>query len=567
MSNEVYEKYDILNDARLVHQYLTTMVDANIDYLPYWLIGANENPAYAKHCKVDDAELVASWYEALVSTMEILDTDDGGEVLEGFKRHLMNSWGEHGLRFSHPYPWSHSIFSSFHEMGYVLPALNRWLEHESDNEQVRARLIGLVHGMRSLVYERKTRSFWSGDYPYDIPIYEFPNDIYIKDKGWDFSRTTGRGEASIRNGIVLHSLVKTYQLFGDEVALDLATGLANYLIGPSRYFNWKGEFFGHVHSALWVAAGLILLGRVTDEEKYITKGRDIFHYVLSLSSSFGWVPEFTQWHPMSEEQCETCCIRDMILCGFELIDAGYDEYWDMINRFARNQLSEQQIKTGHFVGVDNSIPDTEDTTHKDMDKRIIGGYSGGAEPNNISMKRFRSVAGCCVGTAPQALQQIYNAIVTEKDGCIYVNLPIDKNDKRAEVKTGYPNEGWFKVTAIWHGDYAVRVLPFMDKNLVLTVNGERRPVWIQGGCVHISDVQKGTEILLVHDLKNESRKEVVRETEYEVIWRGSDVVKILPEGDELRLYQRVANVPKVYPDPPERTDKALGFDARPTEQK
>jgi hypothetical protein len=565
MPRRQYEKFNILNDVRLVHNYLTSMADSRNDYLPYWLIGMNENPAWAKHCKVDDAELVASWYEALVCSMEMLDTSDGAKVLDGFKRHLLRSWGERGLRYSHPYPWTHTIHSSFHEMGYVLPALVRWLEREPAKAEVRERLVGLVRGMRGLVYERRTRSFWSGDHAFDMPVYEFPNDLYTKG-GWDFTCVTGRGEEAIRNGIMLHSLVRTYQLFGDEVALDLARGIANHLVGMSRYFNWKGEFFGHVHSAVWVAAGLVLLGRLTGEAGYVDKGRQVFQYVLGMSSSFGWIPEYAQWHPISEEHCETCCIRDMILCGFELIDAGYEEYWDTINRFTRNQLAEQQIKTGVFVGVDNGMADTFDTAYRDIDKRIVGGYSGGAEPNSISIKRFRSVAGCCVGTAPQALYQVYKAIVTEKAGCTFVNLPIDKNDGRAEVTTGYPNEGWMKVVAGRPGDFAVRMHPFM-RNPKLSVNGADKPISVRGQCAVVAGAAKGTEILLTHDLKNESRKEVVRGTEYEVIWRGSDVVKILPEGDDLRLYQRTVGIPKKYPVPPERTDGSKGFDARPTEQK
>ncbi len=182
--------------------------------------------------------------------------------------------------------------------------------------------------------------------------------MLLKNGGFDLSCTTGRGEASIRNGIMLHAVVRHYQLTSDEASLDLAkTGLANHLIGLSRYFNYRGEFFGHVHSAAWVAAGLVLLGRLTGTDRYVEFGRMIYEYVRSLSSSFGWVPEYAQWHPMSEEHCETCCIKDMIECGLELVDAGYDEPWDLVNRFVRNQLDEQQIKDGSFVPVDSSRAD------------------------------------------------------------------------------------------------------------------------------------------------------------------------------------------------------------------
>lgn len=120
-----YESFELPRDVGLAHNYLTRMVDPREDFLPYWLIGANENPAWAQHVRVDDAELVASWYEALACCQRMLGTSDGADVLAGFKRHLLGSWGEHGLRFHKAYPWTHTIHSSFHEMGYVLSGLVR----------------------------------------------------------------------------------------------------------------------------------------------------------------------------------------------------------------------------------------------------------------------------------------------------------------------------------------------------------------------------------------------------------------------------------------------------------
>ncbi len=564
----LYEKFDILADAERAHNYLTSMVDRKLDSLPYWLIGANENPAWARHCRVDDSELVASWYEGLAGVMEMLGTEDGSEVLGGFKTHLMRSWGEHGLRFHERYPWTHTLHSSFHEMAYILGALVRWRTLEPDNEEVKARLAGLVRGMRGLVIELKTRTFWAGDSPFEERVYKFPNDVYIQDRGWDHSCVTGRGEESIRNGMILHPLVQAYRLFGDEAALDLAIGTANYLLGISRYFNYKREFFGHVHSAVWVAGGLVLLGRLTGETRYLTRGKQIYDYVLGLSSSFGWVPEYAQCHPMSEEHCETCCIKDMIWTGLELVDAGHGEYWHVINLFTRNQLSEQQVKTGAFVGVDNGIPDSEDTTFRDIDKRVVGGYSGGTLPNSISLSRFRAIAGCCVGTAPQALHVVWRNIVREAGGRLEVNLPIDKDDPRAKVETGYPNEGWLQVTVRRDGDLAVRVHPFMDRDLALAVGGGKRPVEIEDGCVVVRGARNGETIRLEHDIRDEVRKEVVAGAEYEVTWRGPDVVGISPEGEPLRLYQREAGRPKEIPAPPPRKEGGPGgFDVRPTEQK
>ena len=38
--------------------------------------------------------------------------------------------------------------------------------------------------IRNLRCARSSRSSWSGDYPINEPVYEYPNDVYLKDKGF-----------------------------------------------------------------------------------------------------------------------------------------------------------------------------------------------------------------------------------------------------------------------------------------------------------------------------------------------------------------------------------------------
>ncbi|MBN1513796.1 MAG: hypothetical protein JXB13_17395, partial [Phycisphaerae bacterium] len=533
-----YEAFDILDVAHKAQNYVTCMVDDRHDYLPYWFIAINEAPAWARHVRVDDAELVASWYEAAACLRRMIGADDRALAVEaGFKKHLLRSWGPQGLRYHEDYPWSNTNHSSFHEMAYVLAALNRWLEEEPGNSEVEERASGLVRGMRGLVIQRKIRTFWSGDFAIEEPIYEFPGDVYLRNGGFVPERVTGRGEEPVRNGIMLEALVTRAIRHDDEVALDLATGMANHLLGLSHYFNYKGEFFGHVHSAVWVARGLIRLGRHLNEPRYLEKGRQIYAYVKSLSSSFGWVPEYAQWHPPEEEHCETCCIRDMIECALDLIDAGFDE-WDLVDRFTRNQLSEQQIKDGRFLATDSSRPDEDVRTWKHMDQRIVGGWSGGGEPNSISLSRFRSIAGCCVGTAPQALWAVWNRIVEPLDGGVRVNLPMARDSEAARVEIGYPNEGWLRVTAKTGGDVYVRTFNWMGDRIQTTVDGRDVPQTYADDGLVLRDVAPGTVIMLKHHLDDVVRRETCRGLNLTVTWRGSDVVRMDPPGLPLRLYQR-----------------------------
>ena len=403
----------------------------------------------------------------------------------------------------------------------------------------------------------------------DEKTYEFPNDVYLLDGEFDLTRLTGRGEACIRNAVILRPLAVRYELTGDKVALDLAEGIANHLLGISRYFNWKMEFFGHVHSAVWFAAGLARLGRLSRNREYVDKARKVYAYVRSLSSSFGWVPEYAQWHPMSEEHCETCCIRDMILLASDLIDCGYDEYWTDFDAFARNQLVENQILSGSFVAVDNSIGDTAEATWRDIDKRIVGGYSGGSLPNCISLSKFRSIAGCCIGTAPQAVALVWDRAVQYKRGRATVNVPLDKTVPQAEVTTGYPNEGFIRVKALRDMDVAIRLYPWMPKKLHGLLNGKAKAFRVEDGLAVFRGVRKGATVELRHALRPRKGVEEIAGGKYTTTWLGPDVVAISPKGPsgDLRLYQRVEGRPKRYPKPTKRKTPGRGLYAKPTQQK
>lgn len=543
----MFDRFDPMESARLVHHYITNMVDEEYDNLPYWLLLPNKKPAEAAHCRVDDAELVGSWYEGLTCAMKMLGTEEGDEVKQSLRRHLMKSWGEHGLRFCEKYPWTHTVHASFHEMGYILPGMNMITEEYPEDEEAERRTSELIRGMRSLVIERKVRTFWSGDFEEEEPIYEFPNDVYLKEGGFDLTRHTGRGEQAIRNALMLPALVRRYELKGDEVALDLAKGLANYVLGPSRYFNYKMEFFGHVHSAVWFAYGLAKLGRLTENTEYVEKAKGIYDYVRSLSSDFGWVPEYAQWHPMEEEHCETCCIHDMLMCAEELIKSGYKNYWNDINLFIRNQFIENQVRYTDYVVCDNSIPNGNGITYRDIDKRMVGGFTGGSEPNSISLTRFRSIAGCCVGTAPVSLKAVWDIVFTEEDGAFVLNIPCDKKTDAVSVESFIPDEGRIILTANKDCRAGFRIYDWMGKDISFKLNGKNADAELTD--IVLFDLKSGDTVELFFPIETVAKKETVRGTEFTVYWRGCDVVDMTPRGEHVRLYQRDSEIPKYYPLP------------------
>lgn len=559
-----YKEFDPVGAAVLAVNYLSRMTDAANDYLPYWLVLPHKKPAEAAHCRVDDAELVASWFEGISCAREVAGGQEGAEQQAAFRRHLMQSWGAHGLRFHKKYPWTHTMHASFHEMGYVLSALNRCLELDPNDAEAEEHAANLVRGMLGLAIQRKTKVFWSGDSPETQTIYQFPNDVYLQDGGFDLSYHTGRGEQAIRNGVILYPLVRRYALTGDANALDLATGYANYLLGPSRYFSYNMEFFGHVHSALWVASGLVMLGRITENPVYLKKGKEIYDFVRSQTSSFGWVPEYMKWKPLSEENCESCCIKDLIECAHELVLCGYEEYWSDINAFVRNQLVENQVTHTGYVVSDDEKEDAEGITYKYLNKRMLGGFSGGSQPNSMSLTKFRSIAGCCAGYAPIGLRRAWKISVEETQDKVIVNIPLNKTVEKAEVRSFYPNEGRMEVRVLTDTKVAFRVYDWMG-DAKIDING-RDAEAVREGNLLIASAKAGDKVTLLHPIETVIRPEIVKEQEYQVVWRGPDVVDILPHGEHMRLYQRDLSVP--YDEPkPEEVVFTGASDYGPTQQK
>ena len=303
---------------------------------------------------------------------------------------------------------------------------------------------------------------------------------------------------------------------------------------------------------MWIASGLVYLGRVTGEERYIKAAIGIYSYVKSLSSEFGWVPEFAQWKPQSEEHCETCVLKDMILCCEELIKCGYSEYWNDMNLIARNQMTENQVKYTGYVVSDDSLPDKDGKTYHHLAERIIGGYTGGSEPNSISINRFRSIAGCCVGTAPIALGILWKNTVTEQDGVLSVNIHTEKETDEYSLTHKMPDEGVISLKLKRDSKAGFRIYPWMGE-VTLRKNGVSAEVKTTDDGVLYTDALAGDTLTLEFAIDTVVKKEFFAGREYTEYWRGGDLIDIEPRGEHIRLYQRDNTKEKYYPLPEDVT--------------
>ncbi|MCK9479221.1 MAG: hypothetical protein M0R40_06930 [Firmicutes bacterium] len=535
MNRQKYRKYEPFECAKLSLNTFTSMIDRNSDYLPYWLIDLDTYPASAQHCRVDDAEICASWAEGLMRVKKMLSTNEGDEVLKGLINITLKGFRGDGLHYNNPYPWADHVFASMHEQAYIASFLTTWYE-ETKDARAKKYMDNLVHGLRKLVCERETVTFWGGSYPQPRKSYYFIGDAIYEGKGWDFSKHRGSGEEGTRNMPMVAAIMKYYELTGNEEALDLAEGLINYSVIETRYFAYGGKFNGHVHSHLWIAIGLARFARVTGSDMHRQLARDIFEYGKKISSSFGFVPEFAGFKHPGHITSESCCIKDMIELAFEMIKLGYDE-WDTIDRYARNQLVENQIRSTPAIIVDNTLDDTQTHTYKDLDKRIIGGFTGHASPNHIPIDNRRALAGCCTGIAPQAHYMVWENTVIKQDDCIDINFLFDIDTKYVMIECAYPNVGYIKLTAKEANSYRVRIPKWVGERITLKINGEQTYIFWDKDYI-VFNLGKNDIAEISHQLQEVVTNETVNSIEYTIVWRGNHIVRLLPEGKPYRLYDR-----------------------------
>ena len=138
----------------------------------------------------------------------------------------------------------------------------------------------------------------------------------------------------------------------------------------------------------------------------------------------------------------------------------------------------------------------------------------------------------------------------ETENRVTVNIPLNKEVATAVVKNLYPNEGGVVVTAKVDTEVGFRYYDYMGakEDIKFTVNGEEVEATLDGN-VFVVAAKAGDVVAYSHAIENVTKPEFVCDREYEVIWRGPDVVDILPHGEHMRLFQRDLNVPIDEPSP------------------
>jgi hypothetical protein len=361
------------------------------------------------------------------------------------------------------------------------------------------------------------------------------------------------------NGFLIKSVMAAARALDDEEAFDLAGKITRFVFDETATFAPDNHFRhgGHMHGNLRTLVGAADYAlRARDPELY-SRVDALYRYVRSESTRFGFLPEQIG-RKGDIVLCETCALMDFLGLASTLANHGHPEYWDDVERMARNQLIESQFADSSWLedGPGGSAPaDTEQFTRRDVGARMIGAYAGWSSPTHFLAAReslnhhwggpelhdkTRVFQNCCAGSGTHAFYTVWKNAARFENGHLSVHLHIDKLLPEAEIRCRQPYEGLLTVQL--KKDAAVRVrIPSFVKPEEMTVqagkDGRKMESKISGNYLELEKSRAGDIIRISYPVPVRSEEAIIgnpgfKSYRYRVTWKGDTVVRMEPLGNE-----------------------------------
>jgi hypothetical protein len=131
---------------------------------------------------------------------------------------------------------------------------------------------------------------------------------------------------------------------------------------------------------------------------------------------------------------------------------------------------------------------------------------------------------------------------------VLINFPVNIENDDIKVEVGYPNAGYIRVKLKKDCRVVIRVYPWMPSPHEGTMNGRPAGLERRDDLIAFNPSTKGTVVELRHELKTRRIMENAGGISYYGLWRGPEMVDILPHASYgYRLYQRAVDGDKEYP--------------------
>ena len=508
--------YFIQEAVDLALDNIAHRLDRNMGYQPYFWIDLESDPPEAQHSSWDYCDMAGRYVDAFILARQVTGNQAYFKEEESLREFLLSMCNDSdGLFYNQDAPWS-SYHADMFCQSRVLLGLVSWYLLTKE-EKIKSKIDGMVKGLSTIAVRENYYCY-------------YPDDCYSQ-KGWT-SGTVMPGERKPGYGLLqLLPLMRYYEATLDENTLSFAEQLVKYFVYHSQVINEDGSFSGNLHSGgiIPTAVGILRYGISTNNSELISWAKRVCDWTLTQSSSFGWVPD-----GIGAKTCETCCITDMIHFMLKLAELGDSDYWDIIEKFTRNQLLENQIrKVDRIISQEAQARSTTGAA-----SMLLGSFDCGSHPNRLLMFPG-GLEGCCVGAGVRALFLVWDRIVTRDSTGVYVNLNFSRDTEWVNVTSYHPYEGKVTIDVYNAPTLFVRVPEWVDrKKTKVNVDNVDRPLEWHKNYLRLDNLLNGQIVAVNYPLRGQESEEMIAKQMYRLLWKGDTVIRISPEGEKYPIFQR-----------------------------
>jgi hypothetical protein len=355
-------------------------------------------------------------------------------------------------------------------------------------------------------------------------------------------------------GFGIKSAMACFRGLGYEPALKLAAKMVDSIFYTSPLFSPDNTFRhgGHMHGNLRSLVGAADYALYANDPIIYSRVDALYRYVRSEATRFGFLPEAIG-RKGDIVSCETCAIMDYLGLAITLANHGHPEYWGDVERTARNQLIESQVTDGSWLVSDPTRPDTGQFTWRSIGPRMVGGYAGWTSPNHILAAReslnahwggpelhdkTRAFQNCCGGSGTHAFFEVWKNAARFENGCLEVNLHIDKRLPQAEIRGYQPFTGLLTIRLDEPCKVKVRIPEFIQSpEMKVETGGKEIEGRVWGNYLELGERPAGEDLKVSYPLHSSSEVVIIgnpgfRQYNYQVTWKGATVMKMEPLGNE-----------------------------------
>ncbi len=468
-------------------------------------------------------------------------------------------------------PWhsmGHRGYANVHEdyanvagNGRMLRAMVAWRERDGDpawDDRIRA----MARGLERIAIHKDNYAYYpDGGF---AAAFSYPRSGWLRTDEPQTEVESGEGSVVAYHGHQLLGLSWWYQISGDEYALAFATKLANFIMLPKFWgadetallpmAREQGHFNTHFHARTIAVRGLLQYAIATDNLRIKEFVRHSYEHARTQGvPRIGWFA-CTQW-------AEGCNLGDMVAIAVQLSDAGLGDYWDDVDRIARNLLVEQQlVRADLLTKVSQSGPvrpagsawhlnnrgyelspvyPGQETTERVIE-RSLGTFASQATLTSLP----ETFSGqCCTGNGTQGLYYAWEGIVRHQAGAAQVNLLLNRASPWLDIDSYLPYEGKVILRNKTASRISVRIPSWVNRRALRCQvdDVDRRPYWA-GNYLLVDGLVSGNVVTIEFPMMEETvsftamARHWTKPQTYAGKFKGNTLVDISPRDDSPGSY-------------------------------